>query len=71
MQMRQIGQWAAVAIGLLGLIAPSASATTYYVDTNNASASDGNPGTEASPWKTIGKANSTLQPGDTVLTRRD
>ena len=67
MQMRQIGLWAAVAIGLLGLIATSASATTYYVDTNNASASDSNSGAEASPWKTIGKANSTLQPGDTVL----
>ena len=67
MQMRQIGLWAAVAIGLLGLIGTSASAMTYYVDTNNSTASDSNSGTEASPWKTIGKANSTLQAGDTVL----
>ena len=67
MQMRQIRLWATVAFGLLGLIATSASATTYYVDTNNGTASDSNSGAEASPWKTIGKANSTLQAGDTVL----
>jgi hypothetical protein len=51
----------------LGWIAEPVRAATYYVDTNNGSASDSNSGTASSPWKTIGKANSTLQAGDTVL----
>jgi len=38
----------------------------YYVDANNPSANDSNPGTEALPWKTITKANQTLAAGDTV-----
>jgi Right handed beta helix region len=51
--------------------AQSASATvaltpvTYYVDSVNGS--DSNPGTQASPWKTIAKVNATrLLPGQTV-----
>ncbi|MCA9361368.1 metallophosphoesterase [Candidatus Kaiserbacteria bacterium] len=44
--------------------------TTYYVDTNNVSASDSNPGTEASPWKTIHKAAATLTAGDTVYVKQ-
>ncbi len=38
----------------------------YYVDGSNPQASDSNPGTEALPWKTINKANSSTYPGDTV-----
>ena len=38
----------------------------YYIDTNNPSASDSNPGTASLPWKTITKANQTLVAGDTV-----
>jgi hypothetical protein len=38
----------------------------YYVDTNNPSASDSNPGTAFLPWKTITKANQTLVAGDTL-----
>jgi len=45
---------------------PPNPVATYYIDTNNASASDSNPGTEALPWKTITKANQTLVAGDTV-----
>lgn len=41
-------------------------AVDYYVDQNHASSSDQNPGTADLPWKTLSKANSTLQPGDTV-----
>ncbi|MCJ7616092.1 MAG: DUF1565 domain-containing protein, partial [Desulfobacterales bacterium] len=41
-------------------------ASDYYIDTNNPSANDSNPGTEALPWKTITKANQTLVAGDTV-----
>jgi len=44
-------------------------ATTYYVDGNSTNASDSNPGTSGLPWKTIGKAASSLQPGDTALVR--
>ena len=43
-----------------------AQASDYYVDTNNGSASDSNPGTSSQPWKTITKANKTLVAGDTV-----
>lgn len=42
----------------------------YYVDTANASASDSNPGTAASPWKTITKANQVLSAGDTVYIKQ-
>jgi parallel beta-helix repeat protein len=41
-------------------------AATYYVDTDHSAARDNNPGTEAQPFKTIEKAVSSLQPGDTV-----
>lgn len=40
------------------------TAGVYYV---SPSGDDGNPGTAALPWKTIGKANLMLQPGDTVV----
>jgi PKD repeat protein len=42
-------------------------AAGYYIDTNNPSANDSNPGTAALPWKTITKANQTLVAGDTVF----
>jgi PKD repeat protein len=38
----------------------------YYVDANNPSSSDSNPGTASLPWKTITKANQVLVPGDIV-----
>ncbi len=41
-------------------------AADFYVDQSNAGASDSNPGTASSPWKTIAKANSTLAAGDRV-----
>jgi hypothetical protein len=46
-----------------------AQAADYYVDQNNAGASDSNPGTVDRPWKTITKANQTLTAGDTVYVR--
>jgi hypothetical protein len=51
--------------------APQASANqltgnTYYVST---SGSDSNPGTEAQPWRTIGKAGNSVAAGDTVYIR--
>ncbi|MBN1557146.1 MAG: right-handed parallel beta-helix repeat-containing protein [Lentisphaerae bacterium] len=41
-------------------------AATYFVDRNRANASDGNPGTESAPWKTIQHAVDVVQAGDTV-----
>ncbi len=52
---------------LFCLIFTSVQATTYYIDKNNAQASDDNPGTLTQPWLTIHKANKTLIPGDTVF----
>ncbi|HEC76362.1 MAG TPA: DUF1565 domain-containing protein [Thermoplasmatales archaeon] len=42
----------------------------YYVDQNHPLANDSNPGIEDLPWKTIGKASTTLQAGDTVFVKR-
>jgi hypothetical protein len=58
---------AAVTAMFFGSVASPALATTYYIDTNNASANDSNAGTSDQPWKTISKANAALQPGDTVF----
>ena len=42
------------------------SATEYYVDQAHPLASDGNAGTESSPWRTIGKAVGIIAAGDTA-----
>jgi parallel beta-helix repeat protein len=42
-------------------------AAAYYVDGSKSGASDGNPGTEARPFKTIGRGVQSLQPGDILL----
>ena len=42
-------------------------AAAYYVDGSKRGASDGNQGTEARPWKTIGRGVQSLQPGDILL----
>ncbi len=53
---------------VLGLLASSAAAETYYVDAR--SGKDSNAGTSLdAPWRTIHKANPSLQPGDTVFVR--
>jgi hypothetical protein len=52
---------------LLALLPALVSAATYYVSTTG---SDSNLGTSLSqPWRTIGKANSLVQPGDIVYVR--
>lgn len=43
---------------------------TFYVAQQDAKASDGNPGTEARPWKTIGRAAQALEPGDCVVVKQ-
>lgn len=40
---------------------------TYHVAQRAAGASDNNPGTEAKPWRTIGKAAAVLRPGERVI----
>ena len=52
---------------LMGISANALAATTYYVDRNNSQASDSNPGSQAQPWKTIGKAASAMVAGDTAI----
>ena len=61
--------WIGLAVVLLHSLGPHAAlqAATYYVDANSPVADDGNPGTETQPWRTIGKAASRVQAGDTVL----
>lgn len=54
-----------VAILLGGILSPyAAAAATYYVAT---SGNDANPGTAASPFRTIQKAAGKVNPGDTVI----
>jgi hypothetical protein len=43
-------------------------AADYYID--GGAGNDQNPGSLSSPWKTITKANTQLQPGDTVYIRK-
>lgn len=58
---------AVASLSLAALLFPaSARATTFYVAPFGA---DTSPGTITQPWRTIGKAATTLAPGDTVLIR--
>ncbi len=51
----------------LSLASSPCSAATYFVDANHPNARDTNPGTEALPFKTISKATSLVNAGDTVF----
>jgi hypothetical protein len=52
---------------LLALVVVSAGwAAEYYVDREHPQASDGNPGSEELPWRTIQQAAERLRAGDTV-----
>jgi len=55
------------AILLCMSIAWTTHAATYHVAQKAPNASDDNPGSRDRPWKTISKAATTLQPGDTVV----
>lgn len=59
----------AIMMGLVLLMCGHAMAwaATYYVDKDNTQSNDSNPGTQALPWKTIGKASTTMVAGDTVI----
>jgi len=43
---------------------------TFFVAQKHPQASDDNPGTEQSPWKTIGRAAKVLEPGDRVIVKQ-
>ena len=43
---------------------------TYHVAQGDPQTSDENPGTADRPWRTIGKAAATLQPGERVVVHR-
>src|SRR6266851_5059154 len=55
-----------LAAGLLSLAAVRTDATTLYVDANNHSCSDSDPGTSDQPFCTISKAGSLAVAGQTV-----
>jgi hypothetical protein len=55
-----------VAYAAASASADSLSDNTYYVST---SGNDSNPGTQAQPWRTIGKASSKIAAGDTLYIR--
>ncbi len=59
----------ALLVPWLSLASSASSATTYFVDANHPSARDTNPGTEALPFKTIGKAATVVNAGDTVFVK--
>lgn len=69
MMDKRINLYSGLCLGFL-CITGAANGTNYYVDNANSSASDSNPGTAASPWKTIAKANQTLSAGDTVYIKQ-
>ncbi len=58
-----------LALASITLLAPAPGlfSATYYVATNGDDLR--NPGTQGNPWRTIQKAATALQPGDTVLIR--
>jgi hypothetical protein len=60
-----------VPLSSLWLAWPSAVAaqSTFYVDASHPSAADSNPGSEALPWRSLGKAASTLVAGQTALVK--
>src|SRR5688572_33209455 len=52
---------------VMALLSPiRVSAGDFFIDKSHSSANDNNPGTQALPWLTIGKANQALRAGDTV-----
>jgi hypothetical protein len=55
---------------LLPLWAGLPSAAEYHVDSRHPAANDSNPGTIKHPWKTLSRANASVQPGDTVFIHR-
>jgi len=67
--MKKVASLASGLVLLLGVAAP-VQAATYYVAQQEAKASDDNPGTEASPWKTITRCLKELKAGDTVAVRK-
>ena len=66
--MRRI--FVTVAVLAVQLAVLRVMAASYYVDGGNSSASDSNSGSSSSPWKTIGKANLSVSPGDTVYIKQ-
>jgi len=60
-----------VVLSVCAICSSSLAATTYWVDNTSPGAADTNPGTEAQPWLTLGRAAKApeLRPGDTVLIR--
>jgi len=72
MGVRRVGRvavWAAVLLASAVIGVPSAMGATLVVAQGDAAAGDGNPGTDAAPLKTIGRAVAMAKTGDTVLVK--
>jgi hypothetical protein len=69
MLLRAIKDWSRFAVFFIVAFCAAfpARATLYVVDQAAPGAADTNPGTEAEPFKTIGRALGAVKPGDTVL----
>ena len=68
--MRKTGHITAAVMILSFLMNVPLWATEYYVAQQDTKASDENPGTEAAPWKTIGRSLKGLKAGDTVFIKK-
>lgn len=58
-----------LAVVLVLAVTGQAVAVTYYVNASHTEAADGNDGSEAAPWKTVGRAVKDLAAGDVVIVR--
>jgi len=58
-----------LSVALALTVAGQATAATYYVAASHEAADDGNDGSQAAPWKTLGRAVKGLAPGDTVIVK--
>ena len=58
-----------LAVALALAVAGQAVAATRYVDASHKAASDGNDGSAAAPWKTLGRAVKDLAAGDVVIVK--
>ena len=56
----------AILLVLMFTVVSPLQATDYFIDRNDPTASDLNPGLIDQPWESITKANQTLAAGDTV-----
>ena len=67
--MRKLINLAAIVPAVFALLASPLAARDYFVEQNNPAADDGNPGSEAKPFKTIQPAVDAAKAGETVYVK--